>query len=42
MRVYALLFVFNHISNHILSLSYMFELCLGKLSNTVRLHAVSQ
>ena len=42
MRVYAQLCVLYHISNHILSLRYMFELCLGKLSNTVGLHAVSQ
>ena len=42
MRVYAQLCVFSHISNHTLSFRYMFELCLGKLSNTVRLHAVTQ
>ena len=40
--VYAQLCVFSLISNHTLSVSYMFEFCLGKLSNTVRLPAVTQ
>ena len=40
--VYAKLCVFSLISNHTLSFSVMFELCLGKLSNTVRLPAVTQ
>ena len=41
-RIFSIMCVFSHTSNHTLSFSYMFELYLGKLSNTVRLQAATQ